>query len=144
MVTDEELVALFPGAGVSHDSATHYRGRLQEQLLINSCRDCGHWHQPPRPLCPSCQSWNVEAKEIAGTGTVHLVTRLRQGPPAEGVDYTNGYLVVTVELDEQPGLRFTSTLLNAPEEELLIGRRVHLDWRRRGPAPLPVFVLDER
>ncbi|CAB4364073.1 MAG: hypothetical protein F2681_08705 [Actinobacteria bacterium] len=45
----------------------------------------------------------------AGNGTIHLAVFLHQGPPAEGVDYSTPYPVVTVELDEQPGLRFTGT-----------------------------------
>jgi uncharacterized OB-fold protein len=51
--------------------------------------------------------------------------------------------VVSVELDEQPGLRFTSTVVDAPLDEIRIGRRVRLAWRERGDAPLPVFELDE-
>jgi uncharacterized OB-fold protein len=143
MITDDELVALFPGEPVSHDSAAHYRGRLDEHLLVNCCRDCGRWHQPPRPLCPYCLSWDVEARPVAGNGTVHLLTRLRQGPPAEGVDYTHGYPIATVELDEQTGLRFTSTVIGAPADQDLIGRRVRLAWRRRGDAPMPVFQLED-
>ena len=66
---------------------------------------------------------------------------LHQGPPAEGVDYSTPYPVVTVELDEQPGLRYSSTVVGSPNEEIQIGRRVELDWIMRGSAPLPVFRL---
>jgi uncharacterized OB-fold protein len=132
---DEALVALFPGEPVSHDSAAHYRGRAAQRLLVNRCAACGHWHHPPRPLCPACHSWDVVATEVSGRGTIHLMTRLRQGAPASGVDYTGGYPVVAVELEEQPGLRFTSTLIGEGD----IGTMVRLAWRRRGRAPLPVF-----
>jgi hypothetical protein len=67
---------------------------------------------------------------------------LHQGPPAPGVDYAQGpYPVVTVELDEQPGLRFTSTVVGAPIDELVIGRRVVLGWIERNQVPFPVFRL---
>jgi hypothetical protein len=49
--------------------------------------------------------------------------------------------VVTVELDESPGLRFTGAIVGAPNEAIRIGRRVRLDWIERGGAPLPVFRL---
>ena len=68
---------------------------------------------------------------------------LHQGPPAVGVDYTAPYPVVTVELDEQPGLRFSSTVIGSMNEEIGIGRRVRLDWVDRDGAPLPVFRLDD-
>jgi len=142
-VSDEELCSLFPGA-VDRDSAAHYRGRLRWQLLINRCADCGTWHAPPKPVCPSCLSDRVEAQPVSGAGTIFMAVFLHQGPPAEGVDYSTPYPVVTVDLDEQPGLRFSSTVVGSPNEEIQIGRRVELDWITRGGAPMPVFRLAEQ
>jgi uncharacterized protein len=68
---------------------------------------------------------------------------LHQGPPAEGVDYSTPHPVVTVELDEQAGLRFTSTVVDAPNEAIRIGARVRLDWIDRAGTPLPVFRLTD-
>ena len=94
-LSDEELVRRFPG--VDRDTAAHARGRLEHRLLVNRCRDCGTWHQPPRPVCPRCWSPAVTATAVAGTGTIHLAIFLHQGPPADGVDYSTPYPVVTVE-----------------------------------------------
>jgi hypothetical protein len=138
---DEELVARFRGHSVDHDSAAHYRGRLERRLLLNRCAGCGSWHHPPRPICPRCWSAEVVPTEVAGTGTIHLVVFLHQGPPAEGVDYATPHPVVTVELDEQPGLRFTSTVVGPPQQSIAVGQRVTLDWILRGGTPLPVFRL---
>jgi uncharacterized OB-fold protein len=66
---------------------------------------------------------------------------LHQGPPADGVDYSTPYPVVTVELDEQTGLRFTSTVVDAANAEITIGRRVELGWIDRAGVPFPVFRL---
>jgi uncharacterized OB-fold protein len=141
IVEDEELVGLFAGQPLDQDSAPHYRGRLHRHLLLNRCTACGLWHHPPRPLCPRCWSTDVRATEVAGTGTIDLVLFLHQGPPAEGVDYATPYPVATVELDEQPGLRFTATIVGAPNDAIAIGRRVRLDWIERGRVPVPVFRL---
>jgi uncharacterized OB-fold protein len=140
-VSDEELWSLFRGYPVDHDSAVHYRGLLRRQLLVSRCAACGTWHNPPRPVCPSCLSERVEATQVPGTGTIFMAIFLHQGPPAEGVDYSTPYPVVTVELDEQPGLRYSSTVAGAENEEVQIGRRVELDWITRGGVPLPVFRL---
>jgi uncharacterized protein len=139
-VSDEELCALFRGA-VDRDSAAHYRGRLRRQLLINRCAACGTWHAPPKPVCPSCLSERVVATPVSGTGTIFMAIFLHQGPAAEGVDYSTPYPVVTVDLDEQPGLRYSSTVVGSENEEIRIGRRVELDWIMRGETPLPVFRL---
>jgi uncharacterized OB-fold protein len=139
--SDERLWELFKGSGVDRDSAPHFRGRLDRRLLINRCDDCRTWHHPPKPVCPACLSERITATEVSGAGTIFLTVFLHQGPPAEGVDYSTPYPVVTVELDEQPGLRYSSTVVGSPNEEVRIGRRVVLDWIDRAGAPLPVFRL---
>jgi len=141
LISDEELVARFPGQALTRDNAAHYRGRLERRFLVDRCVACGRWHQPPAPVCPACWSSDIEAAEVAGTGTIHLTVFLHQGPPTTGVDYSTPYPVVTVELDEQPGLRTTSTVVGAPNDAITIGARVALDWIERDGAPLPVFRL---
>jgi uncharacterized OB-fold protein len=139
-LTDAELVERFAHMPVDHDSKELYRGWLDHELRLNRCDDCGRWHHPPRPMCPSCWSWNVTATPVSGRGTVHLVMRLHQGPPAQGVDYTKGaHLVVTVDLAEQEGLRYTSTVVNTDPASVTIGDPVDLAWIERNGAPFPVF-----
>jgi uncharacterized OB-fold protein len=140
-VDDEALLARFPGTPVDRDTAPYYRARLARRLEMARCGACGRWHHPPRPICPACWSTDVRPTPVAGTGTIHLRTFLHQGPPADGVDYSTPYPVVTVQLDEQEGLRFTSTVVGADNTEITIGRRVALDWVERAGAPFPVFRL---
>jgi uncharacterized OB-fold protein len=65
---------------------------------------------------------------------------LHQGPPAPDVDYSKGpHPVVTIELEEQEGLRFTSTVIDCPLEDVRIGLAVELAWIDRFGAPFPVF-----
>lgn len=142
LISDDELVTRFAGQRVDHDCAGHFRGRMDRRLLINRCAACGTWHHPPKPICPACWSTDVEPTQVGGTGTIHLVVFLYQGPPAPGVDYATPHPVVTVELDEQPGLRFTTTVVGSPNDDVTIGRRVRLDWIDRAGVPLPVFRLD--
>src|SRR4051795_10327347 len=139
-LTDEQLVERFANLPIDHDTKDFYRGWLAHELRLNRCDDCGRWHQPPRPMCPSCWSWNVTATPVSGRGVVHLVTFLHQGPPAPGVDYAAGpYPVVSVDLVEQPGLRYTSTIVNCDRDAVAIGLDVELAWIDRWDAPFPVF-----
>lgn len=142
-VSDERLWEIFRGLPLDHDSAAHYRGRLRHELLINHCAECGTWRYPPKPICPKCLSDRVIPTAVSGKGTIFMAVFLHQGPPAPGVDYSTPYPVVTVELDEQPGLRFTSTVEGSPNDEITIGSRVHLDWIERGETPVPVFRIDQ-
>ncbi len=140
VLTDVELVERLGHVVVDRDNADFYRGWLDEDLRLNRCADCGRWHHPPRPMCPSCWSWNVVPTPVSGRGTVHLLIRLHQGPPAPGVDYAAApYPVVTVELEEQVGLRFTSTVIDCPPDNIAIGMPVELTWIDRHGSPFPVF-----
>jgi uncharacterized OB-fold protein len=139
-VSDTEVLARYPHAAIDQDNKELYRGWLQHRLLVNRCATCGHWHHPPAPLCPKCWSTDVVPTEVAGRGVVYLLIRLYQGPAAPGVDYTKGpHPVVSVELAEQRGLRFTSTVVNCAPEDLRIGLPVQLTWIDRAGAPFPVF-----
>ena len=141
-ISDEDLMRRFPGYPLDRDSAAHFRGRIAHQLLVNRCTDCGTWHHTPKPICPACWSTDVRATPVSGRGAIYMAIFLHQGPPAEGVDYSTPYPVVTVELDEQVGLRFTGTVVGAPNDAIRIGRRVTLEWVRRGATPVPAFRLD--
>lgn len=138
-ITDTELLRRFPDTWINHDNKDFYRGWLERRLLLNRCGDCGHWQHPPKPVCQSCWSENVRATEVSGHGTVHLLIRLHQGPPAPGVDYSEPLPVATVELAEQEGLRYTSTVIGCPAGDLRIGTAVRLAWTDRYDAPYPVF-----
>ena len=93
-------------------------------------------------MCPECWSWAISPTEVSGRGVIHLLMTLYQGPPAPGVTYEGGHPVVTVELEEQPALRFTSTVdAGFPAHRLAIGTPVELDWVDRDGTPTPVFRL---
>jgi uncharacterized OB-fold protein len=140
MVTDAELVERFRAVPVDRDNAAYYRGWLDRELRIMRCADCGRWQHPPRPICPACWSWNMVPTRVSGRGTVHLLIRLHQGPPLEGVDYAaSPYPVAVVELAEQPALRITSTVVHCDPSEIAIGMPVQLTWIDRGGVPFPAF-----
>jgi uncharacterized OB-fold protein len=138
--TDDQVLAAFPDVVIDHDTKDLYRGWMVRELRIRRCNGCGHRHHPPRPRCPRCWSDEVYPAPVCGRGTVHLVVGLHQGPPAPGVDYSGGpHPVVTVDLDEQPGLRWTSTLIEGESAPPHIGQRVELAWVQRHGQPYPVF-----
>lgn len=140
-VSEEELVQRFPGERITHDNAEHYRGRLRNELLLNRCGDCRRWHAPAKPICPDCWSTRVSAERVSGDGVIYMAIFLHRGPAAPGVDYTVPHPVVAVELAEQAGLRFTSTVVGADNQDIKIGTPVTLAWAQRSGTPMPVFEL---
>ena len=138
-LADEELLRRLPSLGIDHDTKAFSAGWLEQRLMLNRCSDCGHWHHPPRPVCPECWSTSVLPTEVSGRGVVHLLIRVRQGPEIDGVDYLDGWPVATVELTEQPGLRYTSTVVDVDPSILTIGLPVELTWIERFGEPYPAF-----
>jgi len=135
-VTNDELLDAYPGVRLDADNAAYYRGMLDGQLLVNRCDDCAAWHHPPRSICPRCWSRSLTPTPVAGTGTIVLLTVLRQGPRNQGADYSVGHPLVAVELDEQPGLRIGGTVVGVEPASVHLGDRVRLVYRRiegRGP-----------
>ena len=137
-VSDLELSELFHGYTLDHDTAAHYRGRLRRQLLINRCVDCrtNGTMRPSRSARRVCLSgWSPTP--VSGRGTIFMAVFLHQGPPVDGIDYSTPYPVITVELDEQTGLRFSSTVVGSAQRghpDRSAGR-AGLDRAERCPRP---------
>ncbi|MBS9376424.1 Zn-ribbon domain-containing OB-fold protein [Rhodococcus sp. B50] len=135
--TDEDVFARFSRIRLDQVNIEYYRGLLLGELRAGRCARCEQWHTPLRPICPACWSPEVEVRAVRGTGTVHLLTRLHQGPPV--VDYTSPWPLAAVELDEQQGLRIAAPLTDTPTALQRIGQRVELAWIERDGAPWPAF-----
>jgi uncharacterized OB-fold protein len=140
-ISDNDLAERLPDVLLDADNKDFYRGWLTETLLIKQCQACGHWHHPPKAICPACWSSDVVATEVSGRGTVDLMILLHQGPPTPGVDYARPHPVVSVELEEQPGLRYTSTVIDHDPHAITIGQQVELAWVERHGVPYPVFRI---
>lgn len=136
-----EALERYGHRAIDQDNIGQYEGWLAHELRLNKCADCGKWHEPPRAICPYCWSMNVAPAKVSGRGTVYLAILLRQGREEEGVTYP--YPVVLIELEEQQGLRFTSTVVDAAWEDITPGTPVSLDWVERHGAPFPVFRIDQ-
>ena len=84
----------------------------------------------------------MTATGVEGTGFVALVTVLRQEPRQPGVDYTDGHPLVAIELDEQPGLRISATIVGTTPTDITVGDRVSVIWRDiDGRPPRPDFEI---
>lgn len=139
-ISDEEVFHKFDGVLITQDNIEHYRGLLREQFLINRCQDCGYWIYPHRPMCPECWSWDVKPTEASGEGFVYMFTLIYQG---DGANPSSPHPVVAVELAEQEGLRYLSTIVGPDVSDIEIGRPVTLVWTERHGNPAPTFELTE-
>ncbi|NIB44104.1 DNA-binding protein [Pseudomaricurvus alkylphenolicus] len=120
------------------DTCHFWQGGAEGQLLIHFCPDCQRYFHPPSPVCPSCCSNRVGPKAVSGHGQIVSYTiNYQQWNPTLDIPY----VVAIVELDEQPGLRLLSNIVNCPTEQVSIGLQVRVCFERYEDIWLPLFEV---
>lgn len=108
----------------------------ERQLMGTRCRKCGAMHVPPRPLCPSCFSTDMEWAQSCGRGKLAAFTVVHVAPTsmiAAGYGRQNPYCAGIVELEEGP--RVSAQILGvdvAHPESVRIGLPLRVAFVERG------------
>lgn len=126
----------WPVPQITDENGAFWTGGRDGELLIIRCTSCGYWIHPPTPRCPHCLSDAVEPQAVSGRGTVYSYTINRQAW-VPGLEVP--FVIAMVELDEQPGLRLMTNIVDCPTEQAEIGMRVEVAFVERGEAFIPVF-----
>jgi uncharacterized OB-fold protein len=124
-----------PEPTISERSAVFWRGGAAGELRIQRCQRCGWWLHPPHPLCPRCQSRDLEPEVVSGRGRVWSFT-INRYQWVRGLEPP--YVLAEVELDEQPGLRLLTALVGC-DDEVAIDMPVQVRFEPAGDAWVPVF-----
>jgi uncharacterized OB-fold protein len=106
---------------VSPDTEFFWTGLRNHELLIQRCGACGTLRNPPRPMCPHCQSLDWDTHKATGRGTVYSWV-MPQYPPMPFMSYP--YIVVLVALEE--GIRLVSNLIDITPERVEVGMPVEV------------------
>jgi uncharacterized OB-fold protein len=138
-ISDAEVFATLPNVRIDRDNIEHYREMLAGKLLINRCQACGYWIYPHRPLCPECHSWVVKATEVSGRGTLFMYTLIHQSRDPKLL-LEEPMPVAAVELAEQKGLRYLSSIVGCPPHKLRNDMPLELVWIDQGGIRVPAFA----
>jgi uncharacterized protein len=116
-----------------------WEGARNHRLLILRCEHCGRYNHWPRPICRFCHAETLVPSEVSGRGTIWSYTVVCYSyhpgmkPP---------YVLAAIELDEQPGLRMVSNVIDCGEDELAVGLPVEVVFQDVAPeVTLPLFRL---
>lgn len=90
------------------------------------CKGCGRLFFPPRSVCSRCRGRTFEKATLPREGTLETFTVIRVAPA--GFTDQAPYAVGIVSLDG--GLKVTAQIVDGDPEELAIGDRVRLEFRR--------------
>jgi uncharacterized OB-fold protein len=95
---------------VDDDSGPFWEGTRSGELRMQACGSCGRLRFPPRPMCPHCQSTEVEWRVMSGKGTIWSFV-VPHPPLLPAYSELAPYNVIVVALDEEPTLRLVGNLV---------------------------------
>ena len=102
-----------------------WEAAARHELVLQTCSSCGTVRHPPRPVCPSCLSWEHEWKPASGRGVVWSWV-VAHPPVLPAFADKTPFNVAVVELDE--GVRMVGNLLDVANEEIHEGMAVEVAW----------------
>lgn len=114
----------------------YWRSGRDGRLRLATCQACGWRTHPPQPVCPKCQSFDIQFQPVSGEGRIYAWT-LNRYPWSPGLPPP--YVVADVELVEQKGLMILANIVDCPVESLRSGLPVHVAFEQVDDTFVPVF-----
>jgi uncharacterized OB-fold protein len=114
--------------------------------MVARCSRCSSFTHPPDVVCPHCGSTDpdFEFAPVSGRGIIRSWTVMRQSF-LPGFDGDVPFVLVDVELVEQPDLRIIGRLLDGPDAPLGVGAGVEGAFEDLTPGvSVPAFTLAGR
>jgi uncharacterized OB-fold protein len=117
-------------------SAPIWEAAMREQLTAAQCNACGTFRMQPAPFCPSCLSQDLRWPVLSGRGSLYSFTFARHPHVAK-----SGYCVAVIELEDAPGIRIISNIVEADSDDLAIGMPIEIAYFQplAGNYALPMF-----
>jgi hypothetical protein len=116
-----------PHPAVTADSKGFWEACRRRELVAQRCTACGGLRHPPEPCCPRCRSFAFAWHGLSGRGRIFSYAIVHR-PYLPALEAVVPYAVIVVELEDAPGVRIISNLVDAAPEEARIGLEVEVVW----------------
>jgi uncharacterized OB-fold protein len=126
-------------------SAPYWEAAAAHVFTVARCSRCRSFTIPVDVVCPHCHSTDpaFAFEAVSGRGVIRSWTTVHQSF-LPGFDDDLPFVLVDVELDEQPELRLIGRLLDGSEVGLGIGDRVRVQFEDLAPGvAVPAFELED-
>lgn len=125
-----------PRPRLDADNRAFWTGGADGRLRITRCKDCGTFLHPPRQVCRSCLSENVEPQAVSGHGKIDSYT-INYQPWAKGMEVP--VVIARVALDDAPGVILTTNIVNCPADAVDIDDKVRVVFEEQDGIYYPLF-----
>lgn len=125
-------------------SEAYWSAAARHVLVLARCGRCGAFSHPPDVVCPHCGSTDpgFSPTQVDGAGRVRSWTVMRQSF-LPGFDEEVPFVLVDVELADQPEVRLIGRLLDGPDAPLALGAAVRLAFEDLAAGvAVPAFTLE--
>jgi uncharacterized OB-fold protein len=95
------------------DSAPFWEATVRGELVVQRCSSCSARRNPPRPMCPHCQSLEHTWEQLSGRGRIWSWV-VPHPPLLPAFMPVAPYNVIVVESEEDPAIRFVGNLVSEP------------------------------
>ena len=110
----------------------------EHRLVLQRCDSCHLFQYPPDVVCVHCQSLAMTPTQVSGTGTLYSFATVERAFHPGFADKLP-YVVGLVELDEQPGLRMLTNIVDSSAHELSVGMALEVTFDDRATVTMPQF-----
>ncbi len=135
-----------PGMRSDGEDAGFWEGVSEGELRVQACSACGRLRFPPRPMCPSCRSFQRNWRVVSGKGTVWSFA-VPHPPLLPAYAALAPYNVIVVSLSEDDTIRMVGNLVegsgaainSVDPETIRIGEPVEVVYRDAGGFMMPAW-----
>lgn len=113
-----------------------WQGGEAGELRFLSCTACETLIHPPQPVCPDCLGKELSPLAVSGRATLATFT-LNHQPWVPAPDHP--YCIAIVEIEEQPGVRLMTNIINCPVENVRIGMPLQVVFEQHEDVWFPLF-----
>ncbi|MFT4025433.1 MAG: OB-fold domain-containing protein [Novosphingobium sp.] len=125
-----------PRPKLDDDNRAFWTGGAEGKLNMLKCKDCGQFTHPPRRICRHCQSENMVAEAVAGTGEIDTFT-INYQAWMPGLEVP--FVIARVRLDGVPGVVLTTNIVNCDVDDVKFDDKVKVTFDEQDGIWFPVF-----
>lgn len=118
--------------------AFYWEALRRHEIQLLRCAACRWWVHYPTAACPHCHGTALMPEAITGRGHIYSFSVAHR---AFGPGIEPPYAVALIEIEEQPGVRILSNLIDCKPNDIEIGRAVVPRFIDYGDLTMLFFAL---